>query len=155
MLICILVNLYGTNSRIVYELENIKKGLSVNLTLDKLLDDFDKRCSLEEITEFVDIFCLARKTGGNLVEIIDSSAVIISEKIAVDEEIEVIIRAGKMERQIMMGIPFLIIMYIELTNKGFFAPLYHNLTGVIVMSVCLIVYIIAVVLSGKIIRVRI
>ena len=150
-----LIHLYGTNSRIVYELENIKKGLSVNLTLDKLLDDFDKRCSLEEITEFVDIFCLARKTGGNLVEIIDSSAAIISEKIAVDEEIEVIIRAGKMERQIMMGIPFLIIMYIELTNKGFFAPLYHNLTGVIVMSVCLIVYIIAVVLSGKIIRVRI
>lgn len=149
-----LVHLYGTNSRIVYELETIKKGLSVNLTLDKLLKDFEKRCQIEEITEFVDIFCLAGRMGGNLVEIILSSANAISEKIAVDEEIAVITRAGKMERQIMMGIPFLIIFYIELTNKNFFAPLYHNLVGTLVMTVCLLVYLVTVKISGKIIDVR-
>lgn len=150
-----LIHLYGKNSKIVYELETIKKGLSVNLTLDGLLKDFEERCQIEEITEFVDIFCLARRTGGNLVEIITSSATEISEKIAVDEEIEVITRAGKMERQIMIGIPFLIILYIELTNKNFFSPLYHNLTGVLIMSVCLVVYLVSVKISGKIIRIRI
>lgn len=150
-----LIHLYGKNSRIVYELETIKKGLSVNLTLEALLKDFEKRCQLEEITEFVDIFCLARRTGGNLVEIVTSSATEISEKIAVDEEVEVITRAGKMERQIMMGIPFLIILYIELTNENFFAPLYHNLAGVLVTSVCLAVYLVSVKLSGKIISIRI
>lgn len=149
-----LVHLYGKNSRIVYELDTIKKGLSLNLTLDKLLKDFEKRCEIEEITEFVDIFCLAGKTGGNLVEIIMSSANSISEKIAVDEEIVVIMRAGKLERQIMMGVPFLIVLYIELTNKNFFAPLYHNLVGVMVMTVCLLVYLAAVKISGKIISVR-
>lgn len=149
-----LVHLYGKNSKIVYELEIIKKGLSVNLTLDKLLQDFGERCQIEEITEFVDIFCLAGKTGGNLVEIISSSANAISEKIAIDEEIAVIIRAGKIERQIMIGIPFLIILYIELTNKNFFFPLYHNVAGALVMSVCLVVYLISVKISGKIISIR-
>lgn len=150
-----LIHLYGKNSRIVYELETIKKGLSVNLTLDGLLKDFEKRCQIEEITEFVDIFCLARRTGGNLVDIVTSSATVISEKIAVDEEVAIITRAGKMERQIMIGIPFLIILYIELTNKNFFSPLYHNLTGVLVMSVCLIVYLASVKISGKVICIRI
>lgn len=150
-----LIQLYGKNSRIIYELDTIKKGLSVNLTLEKLLRDFEKRSHIEEISEFVDVFCLAKKTGGNLVEIIDSSSNMISQKISVDEEIEVITRAGKMERQIMMIIPFLIIMYIEFTNQNFFTPLYHNLAGVLVMSVCLTVYFVSVKVSGKIISIRI
>ena len=150
-----LVNLYGTKSRIIYELETVKKGLSVNISFESLLRDFERKCELEEITEFVDIFCLAGKTGGSLVEIIDSTANMISEKIAVDEEIEVIIRAGKLERNIMMIIPFIIIFYIECTNKNFFLPLYHNLTGILVMSVCLLVYFVAVKISEKIISIRI
>ena len=54
----------------------------------------------------------------------------------------------------MMGIPFLIISYIELTNKNFFAPLYHNFAGTLVMTVCLLVYLATVKISGKIIDVR-
>lgn len=150
-----LIHLYGKNSRIIYELETMKKGLSLNFPLEQLLKEFEQRCKIEEISEFVDIFCLARKTGGNLVEIIDTSAGIISEKIAVDEEVEIITRAGKMERQIMMIIPFFIILYIEFTNKNFFSSLYHNITGILVMSVCLVVYFVAVKLSAKIICIRI
>lgn len=150
-----LVKLYGKKSKIIYELETIKNGLSVNLSLDKLFQDFKNRCNQEEISEFVDIFCLAQRTGGNLVEIIDSTSYTISEKIAVDEEIAVITRAGKLERYIMMCIPFLIVLYVECTNKNFFAPLYHNYAGIFIMSICLFVYLIAVKVSGKIINVRI
>ena len=150
-----IVNLYGKNNKMIYELETVKKGLSVNIGFEKLLRDFEKKCKIEEITEFVDIFCLAGKTGGNLVEIIDSTANMISQKIAVDEEIEIIIRAGKVERQLMMVIPFLIVLYIESTNKNFFAPLYHNIAGILVMSVCLGIYFVAVKISAKIINVRI
>ena len=150
-----LSKLYGTKSRIIYELETIKKGLSVNISFDRLLWDFEKKCEIEEISEFVDIFCLAGKTGGNLVEIIDSTANMISEKIAVDEEIDVITGAGKMERHIMMIIPFLIVLYMECTNKNFFSPLYHNIAGNLVMSVCLLIYFVAVKVSGKIINIRI
>lgn len=148
-------SLYGVNSRIFYELEIIKKGLSVNRSFGSLLRDFERNCKIEEITEFVDIFCLAEKTGGNLVEIIDSTANMISQKISVDEDIEVIIRAGKLERQLMMVIPFLIVFYIESTNKNFFEPLYHNLAGNLVMSVCLAIYFVAVKLSGRIISIRV
>lgn len=150
-----LIKLYGTKNRIIYELETIKKGLSVNISFEKLLRDFETRNQIEEISEFVDIFCLAGRTGGNLVEIIDSTANTISQKIAVDEEIEVITRAGKMERQIMMVVPFVIVFYIECTNRNFFAPLYHTVVGNLIMSVCLLVYLASVKISGKIIYIRI
>lgn len=149
------IHLYGKKSKIFYELDAIKKGLSLNLTLESLLINFTKSCNIEEITEFVDIFIIARKTGGNLVEIIDSAVETITQKMEVDEEIDVITRAGRMEQQIMMVIPFFIITYVELTNKNFFVPLYHNLVGNLIMTVCLIVYLISVKISKKIISIRI
>ncbi len=150
-----LIHLYGKKGRIIYELEAIKKGLSVNLTLEKVLMDFSNRCNMEEITEFVDIFVIARKTGGNLVDIIQSSVTMISQKIDVDNDIQVITRAGRLEQQIMLFVPFLIIFYIEITNENFFLPLYHNTAGVLIMSVCLIVYFISVKISAKVIDIRI
>lgn len=149
------IHLYGKKGKIFCELEALKKGLALNLTLESLLNQFSKNCNIEEITEFVDIFIIARKTGGNLVGIIDSSVDTITQKMEVDEEIDVITRAGRMEQQIMMVVPFLIILYVEFTNKNFFLPLYHNLVGVLIMTVCLSVYLISIKISRKIICIRI
>jgi tight adherence protein B len=43
--------------------------------------------------------------------------------------------------KIMNMMPFFIMAYISLTGRGYFDVMYHNLPGIIVMSVCLIVYI--------------
>ncbi len=150
-----LVQLYGKNCQIVYELEKLNKGLSLNMTLESLLIDFACRCDIEEIKEFVDTFVVARKVGGNLAEIITSTSSMISEKIEVDGEIDVITRAGRMEQQIMSVVPFLIIFYIDMTNKNFFDALYHNFTGICIMSVCLIVYLFSIKISLNIISIKV
>lgn len=150
-----LVDLYGKNSRIIYELDLIKKGLAVNLTLERGLRDFSNRCKMEEVTEFVDIFIIARKTGGNLSDIIQATVDTISQKIEVDNEINVLTSAKRLEQQIMMCVPFLIILYIEITNQNFFLPLYHNFVGIVVMSVCLFIYLISVRISTKVMDIRI
>ena len=80
------VDAIGVSSAGVY-VDNRIMVASLFLKVGK--EDFEKKCKIEEITEFVDIFCLAGKTGGNLVEIINFTADMISQKIAVDEEIEV------------------------------------------------------------------
>ena len=48
-----LVNLYGTNNKIFYELEVIKKGLSVNRSFGSLLRDFERNCKIEAIKFFL------------------------------------------------------------------------------------------------------
>ena len=110
----------------------------------KTFKEFDYRELENDINNFLD------EETRNLI-VIENPETIASQV----EEIEVIISAGKMERKIMMIIPFLIILYIDLTNKGFFLPLYHNFIGVIIMSICLLVYLAAIKISGKIISIRI
>ena len=43
----------------------------------------------------------------------------------------------------MSIMPFGIILYLKLTAREFIAPLYGNILGMSVMTVCLIVYVIA------------
>ena len=51
--------------------------------------------------------------------------------------------------------PFAIMLYISMTSPGYFQGLYHSLQGVLVMSVCLLVYVGAYILSIRMISIEI
>ena len=79
----------------------------------------------------------------------------IKSRIDVEAEIRVMLSEKVLEQRIMNAVPFLIIFYISASSKGFFNVLYGNLTGVLVMSACLAVYLFAFGLSERIMAIRI
>ena len=147
--------LYGTESYICCEISHIVKGLDNNVTLEKLLYDFGVRSHIPDIMQFADVFMIAKRSGGNMPEILSATADTIEQKITVDKEIQVLVSAKKMEQKIMNMVPFLIILYIELTSKGFFDVLYHNLTGILIMTVCLAVYLAAFMISRRLVEIEV
>lgn len=142
--------LYGKDSLIAKELRHIQKGISNNRPLESILQEFGERSNNVRIKEFGEVFCIARKSGGNLPEIIQATVQVICEEIAIKQDIEVTISGRILEQKIMNVIPFVLALYIELTNPGYFEVLYHNITGYVVMTVCLTVYVSAYLLSIKI-----
>lgn len=147
--------LYGTESCICREISHIIKGLDNNITLERMLYDLGVRSHVSDIMQFADVFMIAKRSGGNMTEILSDTADTIEQKITVDKEIQVLVSAKKMEQKIMNMVPFLIIIYIELTSKGFFDVLYHNLMGVLVMTVCLAVYLAAYVISRRLVEIEV
>lgn len=147
--------LYGKESHICKELNYIAKGLNNNIVLEKLLYDFAKRSHIQDILQFADVFMIAKRSGGNMTEILSETAETIEQKISVDKEIQVLVSSKKMEQKIMNVVPFMIIFYIDLTSKGFFDSLYHNLIGVVVMTVCLAIYLAAIMISGKLVKIEV
>jgi len=119
------------------------------------MQDFAERTKLEEIQEFADVFAIVRKSGGNLPEIIDETAGVIGDKIAVEQEIEVMIAAKKMELLIMNVVPFFIVFYIEFTSPGFFHTLYEGIVGRGIMTLAMIIYLAAYYLGSKMVRVAV
>ena len=142
--------MYGADSMICRELNVIRRGLIMNLTLDQLLGDLGQRSHVPQIREFAAVFSIARKSGGNMAEIIRSTAEVIHRLVETREEILTQTAARRMERNIMIVMPFAILAYVETGNKGYFDSLYHNLTGAAIMTGCLIVYLGAYFLSGRI-----
>ncbi len=147
--------LFGSDSRIVKEINLIKKGLENNCDVIELLSNLAERTGIEEIESFADILSVGIRSGGNISENMASFVRVIEEKAGVMQEIDTMVSARRFEQKIMNVIPFVIIFYVELTNKGFFGILYHNIFGILVMSVTMVIYLLSVYLSDRIIDIRI
>ncbi len=147
--------LYGTDSPIGLEVRHILRRLDNNMVLEKLLYDLGVRSRIPDIMQFADVFLIAKRSGGNLTEILEKTAGVIEQKAETDKEIQLMIGARKMEQKIMNMVPFLIIFYIGTTSRGFFDVLYHNFLGVAVMTVCLLFYGAAYLVSRRIVDIEV
>ena len=148
-----LVLLYGKDEMMPEEVEIINRGLRNNINIEELLFDLSKRAHIRDITDFVEVFSIAKRSGGNLPEILGNTASAISDRIEVSREIETQVSAKRMEQRIMDLVPFGIILYIDSTTPGFFDPLYHNIAGAALMTALLVVYVVAFLLGEKILKI--
>lgn len=147
--------LHGAESPIYRELYKIIQGLANQISIETLMQQFAGRSKLEEIQEFADVFAIAKRSGGNLTEIIYETAAVISDKIDVEKEIQVLLAAKRLEQNIMSVIPFAIILYVSAASGGYFDVLYETLIGRAVMSICLVIYGTAYVVGIKITEIKI
>lgn len=147
--------LYGKETVIYRELYKIVQGLANRISIETLMGQFAKKAKLAEIQEFADVFSIAKRSGGNLTEIIYETTEIISEKIEVEKEIQVLTAAKKLELNVMSIIPFAIILYVSATSAGYFDVLYTTTAGRTVMTVCLGIYGAAYLLGGKMTEIQV
>lgn len=147
--------IYEEENDILQECSQICNQIKNNRMLETLLVDFGDRSGQQDIQDFASVFVIAKRSGGNLSAIIQNTAQIISEKIEVKREIQVMFAAKRMEQKIMNILPFAIIFYIRMTSSGYFDALYGNASGVIVMSACLLIYAFAYFLSRKIMNIEV
>jgi tight adherence protein B len=147
--------LYGKKSLICSALGKLKKGLKNNIPIEKLIYKMGRDTGNPDIMDFAEVFAVAKKSGGNMTQIISRTISVISQKMDVEKEIDVLISAKRMEARIMNLVPFFIIFYISLTSSGFFDPLYHNLFGIIFMTVCAGLYFAAYIMSERIVNINV
>ena len=119
-----LLLLYGNNSVMVKELDIINSKLMLNQPLENVLMEFARRCEVEDINNFAEVFQTAKRTGGNLIDIARSSADKISNKIETSREIRTMVSGKRMEGRIMALMPLAIIIYFWISSPGFLDCLY-------------------------------
>ena len=114
--------------------------------------DMANRSDSNDIAQFAQIFSIAKRNGGNMSEIIRTSAGQIGKQIELRQEIQLLLGSKKMELTIMKLMPFGILLYINMGNPGYFDSLYHNLTGTAIMTGCLALYLGAYLLGEYIMK---
>ncbi|MBQ7926090.1 MAG: type II secretion system F family protein [Lachnospiraceae bacterium] len=144
--------LFGEKGLICQELDQIRRGMDIHIPLEDLLEDLGRRSGLEDISQFAQIFRIARKNGGNLSQILQSTGEQISSNIEARSEAMSILSGRHMEQRIMEWMPICILLYVEWTTPGYFQDLYHNATGILLMTGCLIVYLVAVFIGERLLN---
>lgn len=148
-------HMYGGDSPIGTELRKMQAKLSLGVPLEIVFREFAEESGVSDIATFAEVFSIAKRTGGDLVEIIQKTASDIASKIDTAGEIAVVVRAKRLEQNIMSLMPALIILYVDLTAGSILAPLYQSLMGRVIMTVCLGIYIGAFFLGRKIMKIEV
>lgn len=134
--------MYPEGAMIIKEFTYLVNRIQMNITVEKALHDFGERSGVEDIISFAEVFATAKRTGGDIIQIIKATGSIINDKIEVKREIMTVIAAKKFEASIMKLVPAGILCYLTISSPGFLDPLYHNLLGILVMTILLIIYLI-------------
>lgn len=141
--------IYGEEGLITREFASMVRAISVHETPEQVICEFAERSGLPEVDSFAQVFCLAKRSSGDLVAIIDSTARTISEKLRVREEIVTLTTAKQLEETIMCFIPAGIILYLNFAFDGFLDVLYSGVSGRVVMTICLVIYGAAVLIGWR------
>ena len=145
--------MYGDEAPISIEIKKMLNQINLGVNAEKVFANFAKRSGLESAEIFSEVFQIAKKSGGDMVAIIKKTADDISSKIETRSEISVMVASKKFEQNIMSLMPVGIILYMGLTSSEMLSPLYGNALGIVIMTVCLILYGFAFYLSRKILNI--
>ncbi len=147
--------LYPEDSVLAEHVHILNQRLSMNVQLEKAFMSFANSIDLEEAISLAEIISFAKRSGGDYGKNIRETALKIEENLAVKQEIETITTEKRLELKVMCVMPMGILAYITITSKSFIAPLYGNILGIVIMSICLIAYGFLVMLGKKIIDIKV
>lgn len=141
---------------IVKEFNLINRRVENGEIIERAIDDFAKRSDVDDIRNFSDVFITCKRTGGDLVEVIKRTADIITDKIEIQQDIKVLVSQKKFESKIMAVAPLGITFFLKVSSPDFVAPLYQFGTmGPVVMTVALICIICGLLISMKIMDIKV
>jgi tight adherence protein B len=142
--------IYQGESDIENETILVMKGLELSADVEELLEDFALRSGLDDVREFASMVSVAKSSGGNMIALMRKLAANIDSRMEVEDEIDTMITSKRLEHSIMSVMPFGIVLYLRVCNKGYMDALYGNVVGIAVMTVCLILIILMTMWGKKI-----
>lgn len=146
-----MTDLFGEDADIVTELRMINNGLKHNYNIEDLLLNFAQRSGLDDVDSFANVFEVCNRKGGNLKQIVGETRSVINDKIEIEMEIQTMIAASKNELNIMMVMPFVIM----LSMRGLGDSMSGNsLINIIVKFVALGIFIGAYFIGSKLVDIK-
>ncbi len=150
-----LVQLLGTQADMCRELHGINQQLKLNVPVELMMQGLARRSGVEEIASFGQVFGYAKRSGSDFSRILKDTVKRIGEKIELERELQTLIAAKRLEQRIMNIIPLGILLFVNLTSPEFLEMMYEGLLGRTIMSIFLLIYGGAYLLSVKIVNIKI
>ena len=138
--------------------DDFKKIIRDNLLgkeLEDSLTEFAEKEDNENIEMLVSAILIQRQVGGNLSEILDNISATIRDRIKLRGDIKTMTAQSKMSAGIIAAIPAMIILALNVLNKGFMEPLFTTLIGNIILGIAVAMQVTGILVIVKLLNVKV
>jgi len=139
-----IVVLYGPKSFMAKELSKMEAGLRLGKNVEEVVLDFAGETKVAEIENFADLFCAAKRTGGNIIKLTRAASRDLYEKVELKREIEGVIQSMVTESNVMKLMPLVILTYMRLCAGEFMKVLFVTALGKVTMCIIAVLYFVMV-----------
>lgn len=136
-----LKRMYGEESFTVCLIKDIAVARKNNQPIYRIFINVGRNTNIKEIEDFGLIYKISYTKSGNVANAMEKCAEQIIERFEVENEIYNEMNERIFEMKIMNLMPLAIMLYIGMMNKGYFSVMYHNIKGILCMSLCLLIYV--------------
>jgi len=144
---------YSEKDYIIMEMEEIINGTKQNIGIEVMLKDFAERSGNEDVMSFADVFAICYRKGGDMNFVIQRTHSVISDKMAVADEIETKLTSNKMQHNVMSLMPIALVAMLRMTNESF-ATNFATPIGVMANTVAIAIFIGAYFYGNKIVEIK-
>lgn len=145
---------YDSDAYILKELEIVISGIHNNIAIEDVLEDFGRRSDNDDILSFANVFKISYRKGGNIKDVIRNTHEILSDKMAIAEDIETLVTSNKMEQNIMIIMPIALIGVIKMMSPEFAAN-FVTATGILSTTVSIVIFVIAYFIGKSVLNIKI
>lgn len=148
-----MLNQYSERDMIIIELSEIISGMENGHTLEEMMTAFGQRAENEDIENFSNVISNCYRMGGNFKDVIRKTRDIISDKIAIEEEIETKLASNKLQHNAMCLMPIALVGMLKLSSASFAANLSSSL-GVVITTIAIAIFVASYFWGQKIIDIE-
>lgn len=138
--------------------DDFKKIIRDNLLgkeLEDSLTEFAEKEDNENVEMLVSAILIQRQVGGNLSEILDNISTTIRDRIKLRGDIKTMTAQSKMSAGIIAAIPAMIILALNVLNKGFMEPLFTTFIGNIILGIAIAMQVTGILVIIKLLNVKV
>ncbi len=135
------------------EVDVLVKEYELGTPLDRALDHLAERVPSKTLAGTTLALKVARRSGGNLPEMLESAAVALRELARLEGVVRTKTAEGKAQAFVIGVVPLPLIVLVQHTDPHFFEPLLVTFTGHLVLAAAAALWLIAVVMAHKILQV--
>ena len=111
------------------EFVHVMRDISLGASVERALDDMDKRVSSPDFSLVVTAVLIQQQVGGDLAHILDTISGTIQDRIRMRREVRTLTAQGRMSGWVLAALPFALGAFISVINPSYIEPLFTERIG--------------------------
>ena len=133
------------------EFKHVMRDISLGASVERALDDMDKRVNSPDYSLVVTAVLIQQQVGGDLAHILDTISDTIQDRIRMRREVQTLTAQGRMSGWVLAALPFGLAALISVANPNYLEPLFKEKIGQIAICAAILMVITGFLVIRKIV----
>ena len=137
------------------EFKHVMRDIGLGATVERALDDMDKRVGSPDCSLVVTAVLIQQQVGGDLAQILDTISETIQDRIRMRREVKTLTTQGRMSGWILILTPIAMALFMTSSDPNYLDPLLKNPIGQMILAATIIMEIIGAIVIKRIVDIEV